>query len=222
MPRENPESSVQGDPLYIPKPSLWGGKETQNLAEAAGAAPSQHGVAGGLGERELPGSGAGQGEPCAQTLSSVWVWAARPIKHAIIHHGAEALRNDVPAEIPAQGWWSTEDVLCLVTADGQDMSGERFWYKPHLWLWWPKIVNNFWKMMFTCATELEETPFGAPSPFERCPWSKEMLCPKDFLFSQSFIFWSIRTSAGFLQGILVCLLWNSMGISVPAHPTEAC
>lgn len=152
MPRENPESSVQGDPLCIPKPSLWGGKETQNLAEAAGAAPSQHGVAGGLGERELPGSGAGQGEPCAQTLSSVWVWAARPIKHAIIHHGAEALRRSQHRDGGAQrmfcAWLQrmgrTRLVKGFAINPTCDCDGLRLWITSEKWC---LLVQENWKRL---------------------------------------------------------------------------
>lgn len=40
-------------------------------------------------------------------------------------------------------------------------------------------------------------------------------------FSQSCIFQSVKISADFLWRTLVWFLWNSMGISVPAHIQRA-
>lgn len=123
MATEQPERSVQGDLVCIPKSSLCGGNEAQQFGTISRLAeqellPSQHCLTGGL----LSGENCLDHEPGRESLalkhsplsgfglpgpSSLWH------KHAIIQREPEAFRSHFTAEVPPQGGWTTEDVLCL-------------------------------------------------------------------------------------------------------------
>lgn len=187
--------------------------------------------------RELPGSRARQREPCTQTLSSVWIWAARPIfpvaQTCNYPTGTRSVQESLYCWDPTTGRMDHRG--CFVSGlrlKGRTCLAKGVCINPTctpaavidgLGVWITRVCEGKWCCSLVQQNRKQEMPFGAPSPFERHPWSRRYCAQKLSSFLEVLFFSQLKTVLVFCREYwFVCfgIQWEFQFLHVPWRPLK--